>query len=424
MELDVPTHSYSVLKEHLQSINKQKEIELYYELLSSGHSVGEILDSLGHLQCKSEHGNVTTAEHPTSRVDRVAPDVTSEAALMGEASANIQHIPDLTAPAEAESGRTDDSPLKDLGSGDRLKFAGESFPGSETNIDRSAAVHTSVDSEIEIPPGNQELRQRGKFSVSAKQFAIGALYTVAVASASIGSFAYLRGGPNADPMTTRVQSGISSGAEAVTIRASAAEGSETVDESLKATARVVNANSPSAPESSQSADSHSAVPGSLQKEAAEVSITFPASTSHIRQMEEPSPQVKASAFKNHDAVGSGTGRSRDVSVPMAEEIGGQQIVHAFYTALERGDGEAASLLVIPEKREAGPFSAGELSRFYGRLEMPLRLLEVDRAGDNLYNVLYRYKVRNGRFCNGRSLVTTITLQNQALIEKIQSPSRC
>ena len=36
MELDVLAHSHSVPREHLQRINKQKEIELYYELLSSG----------------------------------------------------------------------------------------------------------------------------------------------------------------------------------------------------------------------------------------------------------------------------------------------------------------------------------------------------------------------------------------------------
>jgi hypothetical protein len=99
-------------------------------------------------------------------------------------------------------------------------------------------------------------------------------------------------------------------------------------------------------------------------------------------------------------------------------------VRAFYTALEEGNGEAASLLVVPEKREAGPFSAGELSRFYGRLELPLRLIEVDRSGENSYNVAYSYKVKNGRLCNGRSLVTTVRLQNQILIEKIQSSSRC
>ena len=109
---------------------------------------------------------------------------------------------------------------------------------------------------------------------------------------------------------------------------------------------------------------------------------------------------------------------------MPKEIAEQQIVRAFYTALERGNGEAASLLVIPEKREAGPFSAGELSRFYGRMELPLRLIGLDRAGENLYDVVYSYKVRNGRFCNGRSLVKTISLQDQVLIEKIRSPSGC
>jgi len=62
MELDVLAHSHSVLREHLQRINKQKEIELYYELLSSGHSVGEILHSLGSIQRESEHGNVATAD--------------------------------------------------------------------------------------------------------------------------------------------------------------------------------------------------------------------------------------------------------------------------------------------------------------------------------------------------------------------------
>ena len=108
MELDVLTHSYSVLKDHLQGFDKQKEIELYYELLSSGHSVGEILNSLDHLQCKSEHGNVTTAERPSSKADREAPDERSEAAIMDVAPANTQRTPGLTAPVEVGSGRPDD----------------------------------------------------------------------------------------------------------------------------------------------------------------------------------------------------------------------------------------------------------------------------------------------------------------------------
>ena len=132
MELDVPIQSHSVIKDHLQGVDKQKEIELYYELLSSGHSVGEILDSLDHLQCKSEHGNVTTAERASSRVDREAPDETSEAAVMGVAPTNTQRAPDVTAPVEVESSRSDDAWRNELRSGDRLKFADENFLGPET----------------------------------------------------------------------------------------------------------------------------------------------------------------------------------------------------------------------------------------------------------------------------------------------------
>ena len=260
-----------------------------------------------------------------------------------------------------------------------------------------------------VPPGNQDLRQPGKFSISAKQFAIGALYTLAVASASIASFAYVSGSPNADLTTARAQSGISSGTDGVANRGSAA-----VDEGPKAAEQVVNPSSSSSSESSRSPELGSAIPASPQREAAEVSITFPASTSHIRQVAEPSRQVQASAIKNPDAVGSGAGRPTDVSVPKAKELGGQQIVRAFYTALEGGDGETASSLVIPEKRKAGPFSAGELSNFYGRLELPLRLIEVNRTGENSYDAVYTYKVRRGRFCNGRSSVRTVSVTESDL----------
>src|SRR3954467_14791962 len=144
MELDVLTHSDSVLKDHLQGFDKQKEIELYYELLSSGHSVGEILSSFDRLQCKSEHGDVTTTERPSPRVDRKAPDETSEAAVMDAAPENTQRSPGLTASVEVEGGRPDDPWHNELGSGDRLKIAGENSLGPETNINRSAAVHTSI----------------------------------------------------------------------------------------------------------------------------------------------------------------------------------------------------------------------------------------------------------------------------------------
>src|SRR4051794_33672713 len=108
MELDMPTNSHNILKDRLQGIDKQKEIELYYELLGSGHSVGAILHSSDRIQCKSEHGNVTAAEHPSSRVDRVAPDVMSEVGLTGTEPASTQRPPGLIPPVEGESGRTEE----------------------------------------------------------------------------------------------------------------------------------------------------------------------------------------------------------------------------------------------------------------------------------------------------------------------------
>jgi hypothetical protein len=429
MEADVPAYLDSVLRERLQNNDKQEAIELYYELLSSGHSVGEILESLGHTQCKSEHGNLTTAEHPMSGFDGVAPEVTSEAALMGVAQANTRHSSGLTSPPETESCRTEEpritesTPLNELGSGDWEQFPGEGLPGSEPDSVRSATAHASTGGEIAIISGNQEPLQPGKFSTGAKRIACGALYTIAVASVSITSFAIVSG-RNADLTTTRIQSGISSGTEAVAVPGLAAGRSETVMEIPKSNKQFVNADTAPVPEPSRSAEPGSAASRSLRGDAVEVPTTFSASTAHIGQAAEPSRWPHAPAINHRGAVELETGHSGGASVPMAREIAGQQIVRAFYTALEKGNGETASSLVIPAKRAAGPFSAGELSRFYGRLEQPFRLIEVDRAGENLYNVAYSYKVRNGRFCNGRSLVTTISLQNQVLIEKIQSPSRC
>src|SRR3954447_25999036 len=45
IEPEVSAHLHSVLKVPLQNNDKQGEIDVYYELLSSGHSVGEILSA-------------------------------------------------------------------------------------------------------------------------------------------------------------------------------------------------------------------------------------------------------------------------------------------------------------------------------------------------------------------------------------------
>src|SRR3954469_14403007 len=94
-------------KERLQHNDKQDEIELYYELLSSGHSVGEILNAVGPIRRKSEHVNTATAEHPQSESDGVATDAMLEAALVDEAQVHAPCTPGLSAPPETGNCRTE-----------------------------------------------------------------------------------------------------------------------------------------------------------------------------------------------------------------------------------------------------------------------------------------------------------------------------
>ena len=84
-EPQVSADLYSALKERLQNSDKQDEIELYYELLSSGHSVSEILNAVGPIRSKSEHVNTAAAEHPQSESGGVATDAMPDAALVDEA---------------------------------------------------------------------------------------------------------------------------------------------------------------------------------------------------------------------------------------------------------------------------------------------------------------------------------------------------
>jgi len=239
-------HLDNVLRERLQNSDKQEAIDLYYELLSSGHSVGEILESLGNIQCKSEHGNITTEEPPPSGLDGTAPKVTSEAALIAAAQANTRRTPGLTAPLEAESCRieepraTESAPLNELGSGDWEQLRGESLPESEPDIVRSAVVHTSAGSEIAVPSSSQEPLRPEKFSNSAKRIAFGALYTAAVASASIAGFSLVHGGRDAEPTTTDIQSEISNGTKAPAIPGSVIGGSEALTKLLQSKDQVRN----------------------------------------------------------------------------------------------------------------------------------------------------------------------------------------
>jgi hypothetical protein len=106
----------------------------------------------------------------------------------------------------------------------------------------------------------------------------------------------------------------------------------------------------------------------------------------------------------------------------APTTGGEQAVRSFYTALGAGNGAAASAQVIPEKRSAGPFSAGAMSRFYGRLPEPLRLTSLTPTKGG-YRVTYRYSAGRSH-CNGAALVRVTTRGGRDLISSIRSISGC
>ncbi|MBD2745757.1 hypothetical protein IC232_03510 [Microvirga sp. BT688] len=99
------------------------------------------------------------------------------------------------------------------------------------------------------------------------------------------------------------------------------------------------------------------------------------------------------------------------------------LVSEFYGALERGDGRGASARVIAEKQESGPFTAQALTKFYGSLDEPLKLLSADQAGPMQVKVRYRY--RSGRKpCNGEATVSVVQTSEGIRIERIRSASGC
>src|SRR4051794_41550663 len=80
-ELDVPAQLYQALNERLQDNDKEAAIELYYELLSSGYSVGEILNGIGPARGKSGQSERATAQQPLSGPDEAAAGIASEIAV-------------------------------------------------------------------------------------------------------------------------------------------------------------------------------------------------------------------------------------------------------------------------------------------------------------------------------------------------------
>jgi len=98
-------------------------------------------------------------------------------------------------------------------------------------------------------------------------------------------------------------------------------------------------------------------------------------------------------------------------------------VTAFYLALGAGDGETAASYVVPEKTASGPFSAAELTRFYGQLRVPLELIEVTQVSANEFLASYSFAATNS-VCDGKALVRTEDRGGRSFIRSIRALNGC
>lgn len=114
---------------------------------------------------------------------------------------------------------------------------------------------------------------------------------------------------------------------------------------------------------------------------------------------------------------------RPLAAPPRETGSAASTVEAFYIALGQGHGALAASFVIPEKTLKGPFSAEAMTRFYGSLAEPLRLLSVEPDGPARFQVRYRFRSAGG-VCDGRATVTTVTRDGRHFIRSIKAGNGC
>ncbi|WFR97591.1 hypothetical protein [Rhizobium tumorigenes] len=96
----------------------------------------------------------------------------------------------------------------------------------------------------------------------------------------------------------------------------------------------------------------------------------------------------------------------------------------FYSALAAADGEAASAMVVPEKRGKGPFNEQSIHAFYGAMAVPMKLTGTTLRGADDVRASYEYTTDKGRACRGRADVQTVYAYGRTLISKIKALDGC
>lgn len=95
------------------------------------------------------------------------------------------------------------------------------------------------------------------------------------------------------------------------------------------------------------------------------------------------------------------------------------IVGRFYKALAIADGNAASALVVPEKRGIGPFNERNIASFFGSMREPLTVQSIDKLDKDTVQVRYTYRVTKTQ-CDGTAVVQTEYVLGNTLIRSIKA----
>src|SRR3954447_15218025 len=103
----VPVQLNSALRERLQDTDKNNAIELYFELLSSGHSVGDILEALNSIQSKSVHVGAVTVEYTRAKPNKTPTSIAAEISSLQQTQAKTWCTIDLSNSHAADNGRTE-----------------------------------------------------------------------------------------------------------------------------------------------------------------------------------------------------------------------------------------------------------------------------------------------------------------------------
>src|SRR3954468_634950 len=201
--------------ERLQNFDKQNAIELYHELLDSGYSVGEILNTINSIQGKAVHENAATTGYSQAKPDGAPIDIVTEVAPEG-AQASTQRILSLSASHGADRGITEEPPAtesvtlnrREWNYGEQLR---DRFSRSKPYTLRPIAAPTSTSRDVTLRRNDLEQIRPSRFSRTARRITSRAFYTVVVASAAILGFAIVNGDRHIQPTIARMPSGIPNG---------------------------------------------------------------------------------------------------------------------------------------------------------------------------------------------------------------------